>query len=249
VGFILIPAYCGEIPFLLAITGLSLRAQHELYQASGPCRRLEWWLLGSLNLALLLLAHRWDETHLLRGALAAGILLLVRGVFVECSPYGVYNLGRLLLVSLYPACFLTYLILIHRLPQGFLLVIFPFAILETNDSFALVIGKLWGRQKIFPSLTPKKTYSGFFGGLLFGGLAGIGYGLIATSFGLPFIFFGTALVLLLATLGDLVASKIKRNLDIKDFGESLTAHGGMLDVYDSLIFVGPVFYWYVVAFQ
>jgi phosphatidate cytidylyltransferase len=115
---------------------------------------------------------------------------------------------------------------------------------EVNDSFAQVFGKLFGKKKIFPILSPNKTYAGVMGGITCGIIAGVGYNYFVGCF--PFIptFLAIILIILTTILGDMVTSKIKREKGIKDFGNVLPFHGGVLDIYDSLIFSAPLFYIY-----
>jgi phosphatidate cytidylyltransferase len=115
-----------------------------------------------------------------------------------------------------------------------------------NDSAAYFVGKVVGRRQCCPYLSPKKTWEGTIGGW-FGGVAAttlLGNWLVD----LPWAY-GLALGALLATVapfGDLAKSMVKRQMAVKDFGGLIPGHGGMFDRIDSLLFVVPVVYYFVV---
>ena len=118
-------------------------------------------------------------------------------------------------------------------------------IIWVNDSFAFLVGKNMGKKKLFISVSPKKTIEGFIGGVLF---AIISTYFISKYF-IEFSFLNWIIIALivstLGTLGDLIESKFKRQAKIKDSGNIMPGHGGMLDRLDSLLFVAPFVYLYI----
>ena len=118
-----------------------------------------------------------------------------------------------------------------------------FLIAWGTDTFAYVFGMLFGRHKLCPNLSPKKTIEGSLGGIL--GAVGITY-MFARYFNLEPYFlylFITFLGSIIAQIGDLTASKIKRITGIKDFGFIMPGHGGILDRFDSILFIAPYTYY------
>jgi phosphatidate cytidylyltransferase len=115
-----------------------------------------------------------------------------------------------------------------------------FVLIWTNDTFAYLIGKTFGKNKLFPSVSPKKTIEGFIGGLLFSIICGI---LLGKYFiGVKHIYFWIIIAIIVSvfsTLGDLIESKLKRVAGVKDSGSIMPGHGGILDRLDSIIFVIP----------
>ena len=119
------------------------------------------------------------------------------------------------------------------------LILGIFVLVWMNDSFAYIVGSLWGRHKLYPAVSPKKTIEGTLGGLFFA----LGAAYIMAKFetlltptqwvllALIVVFFGD--------LGDLIESKLKRDAGVKDSGAILPGHGGLLDRLDSLIFAAP----------
>lgn len=121
------------------------------------------------------------------------------------------------------------------------LVVFLILVTQASDVLQYVWGKLIGRRKIAPSVSPSKTVAGFIGGIGSATLLGAALWRIT-----PFELWEAALLSLiiasLGFLGDLVMSAVKRGLDIKDWGWSIDGHGGVLDRLDSLVFSAPVFF-------
>lgn len=115
-----------------------------------------------------------------------------------------------------------------------------FILIWTNDTFAYLVGKNFGKNKLFPSVSPKKTMEGFVGGLLFSVICGI---LLAKYFiEAKLIYFWVIIAIIVSifsTLGDLIESKFKRVAGVKDSGTIMPGHGGILDRLDSIIFVIP----------
>jgi phosphatidate cytidylyltransferase len=114
-----------------------------------------------------------------------------------------------------------------------------FVLIWSNDTFAYIVGKSIGKKKLFPSISPKKTVEGFLGGLVFTILAGIIIHEIMGIFSTLFLIFLAILIGVFGTIGDLVESKFKRTAHVKDSGKIMPGHGGILDRFDSVIFVAP----------
>ena len=114
-----------------------------------------------------------------------------------------------------------------------------------NDSFAFLIGKNFGKTKLFVSVSPKKTIEGFVGGFIFALIAGYIISLFNSDLSLNDWFIVAGIVSIIGTIGDLVESKLKRQAKIKDSGTIMPGHGGILDRLDSLLFVAPFVYLYI----
>lgn len=119
-----------------------------------------------------------------------------------------------------------------------------------TDTVAYLTGSLFGRHKLAPHLSPKKSVEGFVCGVLASALLCWGFGgLLGTIYGLSVNYPAIALLGLCAGLvaqfGDLCMSLLKRNYGVKDYGTLLPGHGGVLDRFDSMLFVAPFVYVYV----
>jgi len=117
-----------------------------------------------------------------------------------------------------------------------------------SDTCAYVVGRLFGKHKLAPDLSPKKSVEGSIGGIIGSALIGVIFGLIMSNFtgkseNLIIIFAVIGgLGSIISQIGDLAASGIKRNYDIKDYGHLIPGHGGILDRYDSIIITAPIVY-------
>ena len=117
-----------------------------------------------------------------------------------------------------------------------------FILIWINDSFAYLIGSNFGRQKLFESVSPKKTVEGFLGGVFFSAIGS--YFIFKYTNNLEFSnwLIISVIVSVFGTIGDLIESKYKRQANVKDSGNLMPGHGGLLDRLDSAIFVAPFIY-------
>jgi phosphatidate cytidylyltransferase len=138
-------------------------------------------------------------------------------------------------------------IILTKVPMGVKgynpkILISIFILIWINDTFAYLVGKNFGKHKLLPSISPKKTIEGFIGGIVFAIIGGI---VIAKYFTHASLFIWTIIGLIVgvfSTLGDLIESKFKRIAGVKDSGNIMPGHGGILDRLDSIIFVVPFIY-------
>ena len=122
-----------------------------------------------------------------------------------------------------------------------LLMIFLILVVQSSDVLQYVWGKLFGKHKIAPKLSPSKTVEGFLGGVVSASvLGGLLYWL--TPFNPVQAVLMSLLICLMGFLGGLVMSAMKRSMGVKDWGNMISGHGGMLDRMDSLCFAAPIFF-------
>lgn len=129
------------------------------------------------------------------------------------------------------------------------IIISIFILIWTNDTFAYIVGKSIGKHKLIERISPKKTVEGFIGGIVFSVIAGI---LISKFYFQPkpnYLYtsiiiwtISAVIISIFSTLGDLIESKFKRIAGVKDSGNIMPGHGGILDRLDSIIFVAPFVY-------
>lgn len=135
---------------------------------------------------------------------------------------------------------------------SYAMVLLMFIMIWLNDTGAFCVGSLIGKHRLFERVSPKKSWEGFFGGLVFAVVAGLlayiwfGASKFADYSAISLMIFG-ALVSVFATWGDLVESQIKRTLGIKDSGNLLPGHGGILDRIDSLLMVAPLTFIFMIV--
>ena len=160
------------------------------------------------------------------------------------------RIGAGVLGIIYIAFPISHLILIRDLEQGRFWLLFIVCIIAANDTFAYYVGKGFGKHKLSPGISPKKTVEGALGGLIGGGAVALIFRQIFLAYisleeiSLLAIFIG-----ILGQFSDLFESLIKRSAGVKDSGSILPGHGGMLDRIDSLIFPSPFLYYYLIYFR
>lgn len=122
-----------------------------------------------------------------------------------------------------------------------------FIIIWVNDSFAFLFGRWLGKHKLFERISPKKTWEGAIGGGIFALIASILNSVVFQSLELISWMVVGLIIVVFGTFGDLFESTLKRSLNIKDSGKGLPGHGGILDRIDSLLFVIPfIFVWLLI---
>ena len=144
-------------------------------------------------------------------------------------------------------CTTTYVILafsalsaVRTLDNGVFYMFIPFICSWVSDMFAYFVGRLFGKHKLIPEISPKKTVEGSIGGIVFAVLAMLLYGFIVDSFfdaiTVNYIVLGLMgfVLSIISQIGDLIASSLKREYGIKDYGNLLPGHGGIADRFDSI---------------
>jgi len=238
----------GGVPFAVALALVLAVATIEFCQAAGHgAREPETWLGAALTAALVPAAYGHADLRaaILVAAVALPLLAAVARADVTPDP-------RPPIWLVLPAAMLwigwlgLHLLLVRRLTQGgrwlLLLLLGVFA----TDSGAYAIGRLLGRHKLAPRVSPAKTVEGAIGGLLcaVGSTVALDYLLDLPHKPILIVLLGAAAGLA-AQLGDLAESAVKRRLGVKDMGRLFPGHGGMLDRLDSILFAGAVLYYVV----
>jgi len=175
---------------------------------------------------------------LLASSFDVGIGLVLAGtfcLFVAYQRWSLEDFFKGFFILVYSGIFPSFLYQIKLLDSKHLLVLLLFVWAVDVSSYYL--GKALGKTPFFPKLSPKKTWEGFWGGLI----AGVFVFYLLS--GKP-ILYGVFMVIL-AVMGDLFKSFIKRQVGIKDFSHTLGEHGGFVDRFDSLLFVSPFYLWVI----
>ncbi|MBI4238475.1 MAG: phosphatidate cytidylyltransferase [Deltaproteobacteria bacterium] len=226
---------------LLAVL-FALAEFYRLTLGASRVYRLTATLLG-LGLAACQSWHLPWERWLWAMALVLAVVLLWRATTLErfAARWGVALLG-----SIYIGSTLPYLSWLRALDHGRALVAMTLAMVALSDSAAFAVGRTLGRRKLAPLTSPNKTLEGFIAGFA-GSIVGM-LGcralwwpefplLAAVQLGL--------VIGLVAPIGDLIESAVKRGAHVKDSGQMLPGHGGMLDRCDAYLFSAPIVYYFV----
>ncbi|PIP42052.1 hypothetical protein COZ13_09800 [Candidatus Desantisbacteria bacterium CG_4_10_14_3_um_filter_40_18] len=158
--------------------------------------------------------------------------------------------GPTLAVVIYVAYFLSHLILIKHLPLGSSMIFFLFMVVWITDTGAYIFGTKFGKHKFIPKISPNKSVEGAIAGCIGGIIAGLIANVILGYMGLYKLPVSQGMLLgfilsVISQISDLVESAIKRVAGAKDSGNWIPGHGGLLDVFDGVIFTAPLLYWWI----
>jgi phosphatidate cytidylyltransferase len=225
-------------------------AVHEFVTMARPLRPLAPAVYVGAGLALVG-AHKGGVVWMVGGVLATFLLAFVLNAFAKTRAPSTVAIAATVLGATWIGLGLGHILLLRDMHDKARLLAFTVLItVWAADTFAYFAGRLFGRHKLAPSLSPGKTWEGF----LVGSAAGIFASFIAlydtrntylTSW--QAVVLGLVVVLAAAS-GDLFESMLKRDMEVKDTGRLLGGHGGVLDRVDSLLFAAPAAFYLVLAF-
>lgn len=166
----------------------------------------------------------------------------------------VKNLAHSMLDQIYIGVPMGIMVLTAAMASTPYILLAIFFLIWINDTGAFLVGSMLGRHRLFERISPKKSWEGFFGGLIFNIIAGIIFSTCCSGFfGMPAnipAWIGMGIVVtVFSTWGDLVESMIKRRFHIKDSGNLIPGHGGILDRIDSLLFAVPAVFLYLIMLK
>lgn len=226
---------------LLAVSLLGMRELYKVMKVSDEhVTVLE--LVGYLGAVLYYIAMKADFGNYGTMAIIISMILIL---FVYVFGYPKYHAEQVMAAFfgvVYVAVMLSFIYLTRSLPDGKFLVWLIFLCSWGCDTCAYCVGMLIGKHKMAPVLSPKKSIEGAVGGVAGAALLGVIYA-AATQGKMAEYALICAVGALISMVGDLAASAIKRNQNIKDYGKLIPGHGGILDRFDSVIITAPVIYY------
>ena len=226
---------------LLAVSLIGMRELYKVMKVSDEhVTVLE--LVGYLGAVLYYIAMKADFGNYGTMAIIISMILIL---FVYVFSYPKYHAEQVMAAFfgvVYVAVMLSFIYLTRSLPDGKFLVWLIFLCSWGCDTCAYCVGMLIGKHKMAPVLSPKKSIEGAVGGVVGAALLGVIYA-AATQGKMAEYALICAVGALISMVGDLAASAIKRNQNIKDYGKLIPGHGGILDRFDSVIITAPVIYY------
>jgi phosphatidate cytidylyltransferase len=236
----------GFVLLVVAATWVAARELHQALHKQGIEATLVPILAGCVLIAAgpYAIATWLPDTLTMAAAMLACLSVTVIAALIWRMPRGfagyVRDATASVLIIVYVPLLASFSLLMLVGAHGSARIVAFILVVTMSDTGGLVAGRMFGRHPMAPKVSPKKSWEGVAGSLVFGIAAGIG----TAVFGLkvPFwvgIVLGVALVAV-GTCGDLVESMIKRDLGIKDMSSFLPGHGGVMDRLDSLLFAAPV---------
>ena len=226
---------------LLAVSLIGMRELYKVMKVSDEhVTVLE--LVGYLGAVLYYIAMKADFGNYGTMAIIISMILIL---FVYVFGYPKYHAEQVMAAFfgvVYVAVMLSFIYLTRSLPDGKFLVWLIFLCSWGCDTCAYCVGMLIGKHRMAPVLSPKKSIEGAVGGVAGAALLGVIYA-AATQGKMAEYALICAVGALISMVGDLAASAIKRNQNIKDYGKLIPGHGGILDRFDSVIITAPVIYY------
>lgn len=235
----------GELPFTLLVYVIAAVGIYEILRMKKIVIYSLPGIFSVFATFVMLMPNEWEQQVLewttyskLELLFITAILLLIYSVLVK-NRFTFDDVAFVILSTLYVGIGFYYLIATRD--AGLAYIIFALLVVWTTDSGAYFTGRRLGKNKLWPEISPNKTIEGFVGGIVIAVIAVIIMQLIS-----PFdVSWGILILIAIVSsifgqMGDLVESAIKRHYDIKDSGNILPGHGGILDRFDSLLFVLPL---------
>lgn len=237
----------GDV-LLFATLAISCIGMYELYRVFG----VEKSVLGGIGYLAAIVYYCNLKWNFIPEILMLLMVFMIVLMFVFVFAYPKYHSRQVMAVffgMFYVAVMLSYVYRLRLLDRGLYLAFLVFLCSWGCDTCAYCVGKLIGKHKMSPKLSPKKSVEGAVGGVVGAALLTALYAYIfRTQMSLGtvqiWILAGIAAVAaLISMVGDLTASAIKRNYDIKDYGHLIPGHGGILDRFDSMIITAPILFY------
>lgn len=238
--------YGGNL-LLVAIGIISILGQYELYRAI----KLEKNSIAFIGYLCTIVLNIMLANHNQISAMPTIIFMLIILMIVYVFSYPKYKYKEISMIFvgfLYVSVMLSFIYQVRIAENGVFAIWLIYIAAWGSDTCAYCVGMLIGKHKLPTELSPKKSIEGCIGGVIGAALIGFIYAFILENqvLGLENLQIQFAIIggvgAILSQIGDLAASAIKRNYGIKDYGNIIPGHGGILDRFDSIIFTAPIVY-------
>lgn len=236
---------------LVIITMIGLMELYRVVGVHKSAAGVAGYLTAAAWYLILALKHLEVDVPADMQLIVAAFTVVLLAIYVLTFPK--FNSEQITMVFFgffYVAVTLSYIYMVRSGNSGAYTVWLIFIGSWGSDTCAYLVGRKLGKTKIAPKLSPKKSLEGLIGGIVGAALIGFIYALIfksqlETSFSNPCLVFAIvgAVAAIVSQIGDMAASAIKRNKQIKDYGTLIPGHGGIMDRFDSVIFIAPICYY------
>lgn len=246
VASILMSSYWFGVVFFL-LTFLSLQ---EFYKLTEKCEQVDvdkWMAIigGIILFAISFFVAFLHRTPALFSVYFVYVSALFAFELFRKKPNPIMDLGVTVMGHMYIAVPFSLMCLVEGASDNSkMLLLAFFVMIWSSDTGAYIVGRFLGKHKMFERISPKKTWEGFSGGMLFALLCGVifNYAGCIPSLHICFWLVMAVCVFVFGVLGDLVESMFKRSLNVKDSGNLIPGHGGILDRFDSSLLAAPILY-------
>lgn len=251
--------FAGNAVFTALFTVISILGMYELYQIYHIHK-------SSIGIAGYIFAIIFDGLLFFQLDSIANIFMiftLILFMIIYVMEFPKYTTDQMMMAYIgfmYVTVMLSYVFRIRALHDGAILVWLVFICSWINDTCAYLVGVMFGKHKMTPQLSPKKSFEGAIGGIAGTAVVCALYGYLVQNFLHTFDGYSSVILFAIAgalgafisIFGDLAASGIKRNHNVKDYGNIIPGHGGIMDRFDSMVFIAPVIFYtltFVMNFQ
>ncbi len=243
------------IIFFAFVSFLALKEFLSIVPTRQADRRVVFWAYVAIPLQYFWVGEAWYGMFIIFIPVYLFLLMPMRMVLIGetkgfINAAGVLSWGTMLTVfSISHIAFLLVLPEKNAAAGNVGLVLYLLFATEFNDICQYLCGKTFGKHKIIPKVSPNKTWEGFLGGVLISGLVAVAVAPLLTPLNYWQSLGAGLLIACAGFIGDVVMSSVKRDLQIKDSGNLIPGHGGVLDRLDSLIYTSPLFFHYLYFFH
>ncbi len=245
----------GEIYVSITITIVSMTALYEFFKATEYINKNIYLIIASNIITLIIgLSITYIEKQYFMPLIILYIIVLFIINLIYNKNIKITDIALVFFITIYISYFLSHITLTRALEKGEFLVWFIFLGAWLTDTFAYFVGIGIGKRKLCPNISPKKTIEGSIGGIVGCSLGFFLYAYLIEkicNYNINYInlFLLALLASIISQIGDLLASLIKRQYKIKDFGYIMPGHGGLLDRFDSIILLAPIVYYFFLYFN
>ena len=252
--------YFGGWVTALALLLLSLKGVQELLRVY-KLDKSSFGILAYIFTVILYVIIYLEKNQFIMPLIVVYLLFTLACYVFRYPKHSDKDMSMAFIAFIYVSVMLSYIYRIRIMDDGRLLVCLIYVSSWGNDMWAYVAGITFGKHKMSPKVSPNKSIEGAIGGILGAGMFGALFGLLFSKYGVdsalaavgnnPLVFTIIAFAVigaigaLPAIVGDLAASAIKRNNEVKDYGRLIPGHGGVLDRFDSIIFTAPIVYYLI----
>ncbi len=223
--------------YILSIIGL-----REFYKAIEKINIKPVYCIGYIGTTGLFISYLLNNNYISISLALITLISLI--ILIINNNISLHDISITIIGILYIPFMLFYLIYLNQSNYIWLVFIIAFG----TDTFAYTFGNLFGKHKLCPQISPNKTIEGALGGIIGCTILVVVYSIYFNLSPLWQMITFAIICSIMAQLGDLVASRIKRITGIKDYGFIMPGHGGVLDRFDSIIFTTPIIYYYISSF-
>lgn len=234
------------------VSFLALKEYLSLIPTRRSDRRVLFWAYLTIPLQYTWIAMNWYGMFIIFIPVYAFLFLPMRMVligetrnFLQAAGTVHWGLMTMVFSISHVAALLVLPDSVNPAAGGAGLMLYLILLTESNDVAQYVWGRLLGRRKIIPRVSPNKTWAGFLGGVVTTAVLAVGLGPVLTPFGIDRAVVAGCGIAIAGFVGDVVISALKRDIGVKDSGATIPGHGGILDRIDSLTYTAPLFFHFV----